>query len=110
MATLSDSIGRQPLFVLAATVDAVTNTISALALNNVVYVVMMVIQGGGDNSMAVGMALIADYVVSCVEGCKGSGGIGRREEMSLMSSFEDPEVGGVGSPRLEAWRVALTQL
>ena len=66
VATLSDSVGRKPIFVVAALVDGLTGIIMGLAPSNAVFITCMAIQGAGDNSQATGYSLLADYVVSSV--------------------------------------------
>jgi MFS family permease len=60
IATLSDSVGRKHVFVLAAVVDAATGIVMGLVPSNWVFIAMMALQGAGDNTMATGNGLIAD--------------------------------------------------
>jgi MFS family permease len=72
MSTLSDRVGRKPIFLMAAIVDSATGMLIGLIPNNWVFITMMMIQGAGDNSMATGYSLLADYVVSTPKGHSGS--------------------------------------
>lgn len=71
-ATFSDSIGRKPIFVMAAIVDSLTIIIAGLVPSNAVFISMLVIQGCGDNTYATGMGLLADYVTGTPQGHAGS--------------------------------------
>eukprot|EP00614_Pseudopedinella_elastica_P035526 CAMPEP_0172619730 /NCGR_PEP_ID=MMETSP1068-20121228/96562_1 /TAXON_ID=35684 /ORGANISM="Pseudopedinella elastica, Strain CCMP716" /LENGTH=540 /DNA_ID=CAMNT_0013426643 /DNA_START=201 /DNA_END=1823 /DNA_ORIENTATION=+ len=63
-ATASDSIGRRPIFLLATISDTVAMFVSGAFPNNWVFIICVILFGGGDNSYATGMGLLADYVGS----------------------------------------------
>jgi MFS family permease len=72
VATLSDSIGRKPIMILAAFTDSYTTIISGLIPSNFVYILTLGLQGAGDTSQAVGLSLIADCVSGMPRGYFGS--------------------------------------
>jgi len=71
-ATLTDTIGRRPIFLLAAVVDSCVGVTSGLAKSNWVYVTCMLIMGAGDNSLATGMATLSAFVTGTPKGFAGS--------------------------------------
>jgi MFS family permease len=72
VATLSDSVGRKPIMVISALTDSYTTIICGLFPSNVVYILMMAMQGAGDTSQAVGLSLLADCVAGTPKGYYGS--------------------------------------
>lgn len=72
VSTLSDSVGRKPVFVLAAFMYSLTGIAMGLFSSNWLFVALLGLQGAGDNSLAVGASLLADFVVAAPRGYSGS--------------------------------------
>ena len=64
VATLSDRVGRKPIFVIAAAADGVSGILMGLVPNNWVFICFYMLQGVGDNSQATGYSLLADCASS----------------------------------------------
>jgi MFS family permease len=60
------------VFVLAALVDSLTGIAMGLFPSNWLFVTLLALQGAGDNSLAVGASLLADFVVAAPQGYSGS--------------------------------------
>jgi MFS family permease len=72
VSTLSDSVGRKPVFILAAFVYCLSGIVMGLFPSNRLFVALLGIQGAGDNSLAVGASLQADFVMAAPQGYSGS--------------------------------------
>jgi len=71
-ATLTDTVGRRPIFLLAAVVDSCVGVVAGLSERNWVYLVCMLVMGAGDNSLAAGMATLSAFVTGTPHGFAGS--------------------------------------
>jgi hypothetical protein len=72
MATLSDSVGRKPIFVLSAGINATSGILMGLIPGNWPFILFVALQGLGGKNAAVGYALLVDYQAAVP--CGWSGG------------------------------------